>query len=161
MYAYKLNYNLTNGPFNNKKIKSLVHDSENQLREELNLPLIGQDWIAETVLFKEIETIFYDLTVFQHFSPGFLTPQHYDVFIKEYSIAIEYQGVQHFEPVSVFGGEEGLIKTQERDNKKRIISKNHNVKLIEVKSDYKLQKLVKEICDFINEDKYLIYYQDA
>ena len=61
----------------------------------------------------------------------------------------------------MFGGEEGLIKTQERDNKKRIISKNHNVKLIEVKSDYELQKLVKEICDFINEDKYLIYYQDA
>ena len=61
----------------------------------------------------------------------------------------------------MFGGEEGLIKTQERDNKKRIISKNHNVNLIEVKSDYELQKLVKEICDFINEDKYLIYYQDA
>lgn len=159
LYAYKLNYDLTNGPFNNKKIQSLVHDSENQLREELNLPLIGQGWIAETLLFREIETIFYDLTVLQHYSPDFLTPQHYDIFIKEYNIAIEYQGAQHFEPISIFGGEEGLIKTKERDNKKRFISKDHNVKLIEVKSNYNLEKLVQEICDYINDNKYFNYYQ--
>jgi hypothetical protein len=34
-------------------------------------------------------------------------------------LAIEYQGIQHFEPVKHWGGEEALARVQERDKRKR------------------------------------------
>ena len=34
-------------------------------------------------------------------------------------LAIEYQGVQHYEPIDLFGGADGLAKRQEMDDRKR------------------------------------------
>ena len=43
---------------------------------------------------------------------------------------IEYQGIQHYEPKSKFGGMAGLRKQQFNDMKKREYCKNHNITLI-------------------------------
>lgn len=40
-------------------------------------------------------------------------------FLEKYKIAIEYQGQQHYEAVSLFGGDEGLKYNQERDRRKK------------------------------------------
>jgi len=45
-------------------------------------------------------------------------------------IGIEYQGLQHFQPVDFFGGKEAFEKTKKRDKKKAEICKKNNVKLI-------------------------------
>lgn len=45
---------------------------------------------------------------------------------------IEYQGVQHYEPKSKFGGYSGLRKQQYNDMQKRIYCKKHNIILIEI-----------------------------
>lgn len=49
--------------------------------------------------------------------------------------AIEFQGIQHFQPVDFFGGEKGFIEQQRRDNIKREYCKNNNIILIECNYD--------------------------
>ena len=45
---------------------------------------------------------------------------------------IEYQGQQHYEPSSKFGGKKGFYQQQFNDNKKRRFCALHNLKLIEI-----------------------------
>jgi hypothetical protein len=56
--------------------------------------------------------------------------QSLDIYIKEYNIAIEYQGIQHFKPQKFFGGEIGFIEILERDNRKLEMCKNNNCVLL-------------------------------
>lgn len=62
-----------------------------------------------------------------------LGKQSYDVYLEKYKIAIEYQGQQHYEAVSLFGGDEGLKYNQERDRRKKKLSEEHGIKLLEWK----------------------------
>ena len=43
---------------------------------------------------------------------------------------IEYQGIQHYEPKSVFGGYSGLRKQQYNDMKKREYCQKHDITLV-------------------------------
>jgi Zn ribbon nucleic-acid-binding protein len=53
-----------------------------------------------------------------------------DFYLPEYNVAIECQGIQHFKPVSFFGGEENFNNLKEHDeNKKRLCEKN-GIKLL-------------------------------
>lgn len=45
---------------------------------------------------------------------------------------IEYQGKQHYEPTSKFGGKRGFYQQQFNDNKKRRFCALHDFKLIEI-----------------------------
>lgn len=54
----------------------------------------------------------------------------YDIYFPKYKIAIEYQGKQHFMPVSIFGGYENFVKTVERDTKKFEESRKNGIKLL-------------------------------
>jgi hypothetical protein len=45
---------------------------------------------------------------------------------------IEYQGVQHYEPKSKFGGLAGLRKQQANDMRKREYCRSHNITLIAI-----------------------------
>lgn len=45
---------------------------------------------------------------------------------------IEFQGKQHYEPSSKFGGKKGLYQQQYNDNKKRRFCTLHDFKLIEI-----------------------------
>lgn len=45
---------------------------------------------------------------------------------------IEYQGKQHYEPSTKFGGKKGFYQQQYNDNKKRRYCAFHNIKLIEI-----------------------------
>lgn len=62
-------------------------------------------------------------------SPGG-NPMSYDFYLPDKNIAIECQGLQHFEPCDFFGGEEEFKKTTERDLLKMDLSKKNGVKLI-------------------------------
>ena len=48
----------------------------------------------------------------------------------KYYIGIECQGIQHFEMVEYFGGEDGLKETQRRDREKKEICEKNNIKLL-------------------------------
>ena len=48
----------------------------------------------------------------------------------ELEFLIQYQGIQHYKPKSVFGGMSGLRKQQYYDMEKREYCKKHGIKLI-------------------------------
>jgi len=137
----------------------IFRDAENCLREQLNLPKIGEGWISEMKMYNLIKKYFLDAE--HHVSPDWLKPQHLDVYILSISVAFEYQGRQHFEPVDYFGGEESFKYIQELDNRKKKICRKNKVKLIEwnynenIEESILFQKLkeknifIKNICNWI------------
>lgn len=143
-------------PDKNKKkltiyLESLLREAENKYRLSVGLPKVGEGWISETLLFKQIVAAFPYEVVEQHATPYFLGKQHYDVYIPKYKIAIEYQGEQHIRPIDFFGGDISFIKNQERDSRKKQLSRYNGVKLIEVFPNYKIQDVIYEILTYIED----------
>lgn len=123
----------------------VVREAENRHRQMKGLPRVGEGWISESLLFRRIEAAFPDEVVIQHARPSFLGLQHYDVFLPERNIALEYQGAQHFEVIDFFGGEEAFEEGKLRDERKKRLSKENNVLLIEVMPEYDLSLLIEEL----------------
>ena len=57
-----------------------------------------------------------------------------DFFCAELSLAIEYDGRQHFEPIKNWGGEDALEEIQRRDKEKNLGCKNIGIRLVRVNS---------------------------
>ena len=60
----------------------------------------------------------------------FIGPLKLDFFLPDYNIAIECQGIQHFKPVELFGGEEQLKYQEKMDNIKKELCELHNIKVL-------------------------------
>jgi len=56
----------------------------------------------------------------------------FDIWHPELNLALEYQGQQHYEALSYFGGERAFERRKENDRIKRDIASNNNIKLIEI-----------------------------
>ena len=123
-------------------VKNITRESELILRHETG---VGHRWVSESILFKQIQLAFKDCVVERHASPNFLRRQHYDVYLPELKIALEYQGDQHFRPIPLFGGEAGFIETQKRDKRKRRLSEDNGVYQIDVLPGYDIVKVFKKI----------------
>lgn len=63
---------------------------------------------------------------------GSKKPLHYDFYLPEQNTLIEYQGLQHYEPIDYFGGLKQFKIQQRHDNLKREYAKKHGYKLIEI-----------------------------
>lgn len=85
-------------------------------------------WKNEFHLYEYIKS-FCPEAVFQA-KPKWLAPQSFDVFIENKNTAIEYQGIQHFQPIDFFGDEEGYIETQKRDQKKKKKCEEHGIRIL-------------------------------
>jgi hypothetical protein len=83
-------------------VEELTREAENTVREELEIPRVGEGWVSETNLFYEIKTALPDTTVLHHARPVWLGRQHLDILLPELRIAVEFQGVQHDQPVAYF-----------------------------------------------------------
>lgn len=105
-------------------------DAENKIREMLGIPKVGEGWVSETQLFRLVESLFSEHEVIREASPDWLGKQRLDVFIPDLALAIEYQGEQHYRPVALFGGEEGLKKTKERDKLKLKLCRDNGIKVV-------------------------------
>ena len=61
---------------------------------------------------------------------------HYDFYLPDENIVIEYQGEQHYFPVNFKGGDydptENFVNNQIRDNIKREYCQKHHIKLVEI-----------------------------
>lgn len=57
---------------------------------------------------------------------------HYDFYLPEYNVLIEYQGRQHYESVDYFGGDKKFREQQNHDQMKRKYAKDNGYNLIEV-----------------------------
>lgn len=128
-----------------REVQELTREAENTVREEMNIPKIGEGWIAETELYYKIKNIFSTTEVIHHARPDWLGNQHVDIFFPKKKIAIEYQGAQHYRPVDFFGGVQAFNANKRRDKIKKQKCKKNKVKLIEVSEGYALDDIIKMI----------------
>ncbi len=89
-------------------------------------------WVNEELLTKAIRSLFGKDNVEQHAHPLWLTPQHLDIYLPKFNLAIEYMGKQHYEPVEYFGGQKGFEDTIKRDERKKDICQRMGIELIYV-----------------------------
>ena len=129
---------------------SIILSSENKFRNSRGVPNIGEGWVSETNLYYELKEYFHQEEVIHHGKPSWLGRQHIDIWFPEYKIGVEYQGLQHDEPVDFFGGEEIFKKNLERDERKKRLFKENDSILIEVRPNYKLDDVVNEIKKLIH-----------
>ena len=111
---------------NDKKMDNLRKQYVLELMETGD---IESRWKSEFQLYLTVKEI-YPKTIFQY-RADWLGYQSLDIYIPNLKIGIEYQGIQHFESVDFFGGEESLKYRKELDDKKRELCKNNNITLIE------------------------------
>lgn len=56
----------------------------------------------------------------------------FDFYLPEYNLLIEYDGIQHYEIVEVFGGFDGFVDTKIRDTVKNIYCERNNIELLRI-----------------------------
>lgn len=156
-YSLKILFPTYNPTKKSSYLKSLMREAENLVRHNKGLQKIGEGWVSETLLYRQIESAFKSIRVVQHASPAFLGRQHYDIYIPEYRIAIEYQGDQHSRPIEYFGGQEAFIKGQERDRRKRELSNKNDIHQIDVYPGYDLKDVLRDIASRICSDSSVDY----
>ncbi len=107
--------------------------AEEAFRRERSIPEIGRGWVSEVALLDLVRTIW--PSAIHQWRPAFLGMQSIDIHVPELGLAIEYQGQQHYEPIALFGGQEGFDLTCARDEKKRALLARNGVRLLEWRYD--------------------------
>lgn len=79
----------------------------------------------------------------------------FDFYLPEYNACIEYDGLQHFEVVDFFGGDDGFKKRQYNDSIKTAYCELNNIQLLRIRYDQNIEdtlnvffndtKLIKEV----------------
>jgi hypothetical protein len=127
-----------------KRLKRNLRSIENNIRSKKGFNIVGSLY-NESLLYNLIKNAFPEYNVITQYSPDWLGRQRIDIYIEELNVAIEYNGKQHYEPVTYFGGKDGYLKTIERDKMKKQKCKRNGCELIEVKYDEDLPKTVESI----------------
>jgi len=123
---------------NSKRVSDTV---ENEVRQAVGHYEKGNRWTSETILYQLIESRYGDeYTIERHHRPEWLDGLEIDIYLVEPRVGIEYQGVQHYEVVEHWGGEEGLAERQARDKRTRELCEEHDVELVEVRHDEELSE---------------------
>lgn len=105
-------------------------ECEKELKEQLGMPIKDNRLFSETVLFKLVSELLPNHEIVRHYRGKELERLEIDIWLPELKVGIEYQGQQHFKPVTHWGGEEGLTKRQYNDLKKAKLFKQLGYKVI-------------------------------
>ena len=103
---------------------------ENMIRERMGYRKIGDGWVSETILYNIVSNIYPNEEIIRHFRPIWLDRLEIDIFLPNKRIGFEYQGIQHYQPIEHWGGEEQLKVVQEHDRRKMKLCKENNIQLI-------------------------------
>jgi hypothetical protein len=133
---------------NNKARYHFQKMFENDIRKSLGFKGIGESLVSETTLFKILEKRFSKYTCYKHYRPPILEGLELDFYICEIKTGFEYQGRQHFEPITHFGGQEKYEKQQENDVKKKQLCDKNGIKIIYINYyDILEERKINEIID--------------
>lgn len=121
---------------NSKRVSDAI---ENEVRGTVGHHEKGSRWTSETLLTQLVESRYGDeYTIKRHHRPDWLDGLELDIYLVEANVGVEYQGVQHYEAVEHWGGEEALEERQERDKRKKQLCKDLDVELVEVRHNEEL-----------------------
>jgi hypothetical protein len=128
-----------------RKVGNLVED---EVRAEFGYKKVGDGWVNETLLFRFVCDALPDVDVKRHCRPPFLDGLELDVYIPDLGVGIEYQGVQHFEPVDHWGGESALLDLTARDARKRDLCQKAGIKLLffDCDDDLSMDLVLRRLC---------------
>lgn len=129
-------------------------------------PKCGQNNLSEYKLVSFIKNSLPNINLIEQAKPDWLkgktNRQSLDIFLSDFNIAIEYQGVQHFKPINFFGGQKAFEYLQRLDERKRELCKENNIilfyftyKINDIPTDYP-DKVYSKESDLINKIKELI-----
>lgn len=96
------------------------------------------------------QQVYSSLKFIQEYKFKWLGLQSLDFYLPDYNIAIECQGIQHFQPVDYAGlgkqwAEKQLLLNQSRDKKKKELCEENGVKLCYVNYDDDIEEKLLEI----------------
>lgn len=119
-----------------EKAKTFLEDKEGDWRNDVKLlqsqmvadGIIVSKWKSEQSLFTLVKKEYPD-ALFQ-FRPRWLEPQNLDIYIPSINVGIEYQGIQHYESIDFFGGEEAFAYRQRLDARKSNLCELNGLRLI-------------------------------
>ena len=130
--------------------KSRLGDLETeQIDVQSQIRKFNDRWTHEKELFSYIQNLFPTTNVIRHFRAPWLEGLELDIFIESLNIGIEYQGIQHYQPVEHWGGKSGFIKRRLNDIKKKQLCEHQGITLIyftyqeNITCEYVQQKLAK------------------
>lgn len=118
------------------------NDLENKLREHFGYPKIGKTGIKETFLFQLVSRIFANETVIRRYRGKELGGLELDIWLPNLQLAIEYQGIQHYQSVEHWGGMQALIKRQENDFRKRRICQELGYTVLEISGEINIINVI-------------------
>jgi len=133
-YRYGDNMQVFVEPYTNQLVRSGTLD-ERTARAEVQQQLGLSRWLREAEMYQIIKKIFPETLVFREASPPWLGRQRLDVYLPQLKLALEYQGQQHYQAVSLFGGADSLARTIERDALKKQLCEENSTELIYVRFD--------------------------
>lgn len=107
--------------------------AEDAFRRDRSIPEIGRGWVSEVALLDLFRSVW--PSAVHQWRPWFLGRQSIDIYVPEINLAVEYQGLQHFEAIALFGGEESFKNGQIRDQRKRDLLASNTVRLLEWRYD--------------------------
>lgn len=79
-----------------------------------------------------------------------IKPLPFDFYLADYNLCIEYDGIQHFEPIEIFGGENAFNKQQYNDSIKTNYCLSNNIILLRIAYN---QDVETELDNFFNNTK--------
>jgi hypothetical protein len=115
---------------------------ENLVREAFSFPKAGINRNQESMLFLLVRSMLPGCTIIQHHRPEWLNGLELDIFIQEHRIGIEFQGLQHSEPMEHLGGQKAFRAVRRRDKKKADLCKAHGVRLLHIHEGEDLKESV-------------------
>ncbi len=127
------------GYFNKPLMQTYFREMEARYRRENGLPNRGEGWVSETHLAHLVADALPGYEVVREARLDWLNGQRLDIYVPALALAIEYQGIQHYESIDLFGGEEALRRRQEMDERKRHACRAAGVRLIEWRFDERVE----------------------
>jgi hypothetical protein len=115
-----------------KKRRAFTIKIENIVRQEFGFKNVGEGWVSETLLYQIVKRILGEKEILRHERADWLEGLELDLFVPSLNLAFEYQGQQHFHPVSLWGGAKGLQDLQERDKRKAKLCARKGIDLVAI-----------------------------
>lgn len=74
----------------------------------------------------------------------------FDFYLQDYNVVVEFDGLQHFQPVDFFGGEDDLIIRQKRDEIKTRYCQEHKIHLVRIPYYYTKNQIEETILNILS-----------
>lgn len=84
-----------------------------------------RNWLTKNNISFEAQKCFKECKGISNYLP-------FDFYIKEKNLLIEYQGIQHYKPIKIFGGIDTFNRQKELDNIKKNFAANNNFNFLEI-----------------------------